>query len=115
LARGALKVAIYAVAAAMIFFGIVFVISSNLGAIYLVEGIILIGIAAGILVLTREKKTIEIKQSVELGGGGKVKEIRCPNCSAYLDPSTIRIIDGKPYLTCKYCGNKFELTEEPKW
>lgn len=115
MAKGAVRAAIYVVAAVMIFFGIIFVISSNLGTIYLIEGVILIGIAAGILLMTREKRTIEVKQQVELSGEGKVKEIRCPNCSAYLDPSTIKVIDGKPYLTCRYCGNKFELTEEPKW
>lgn len=85
---------------------------------YFVEGAVFLSIALLILFFSRERKPIgpvEIKQKVELSGAPKVKEIKCPSCGAFLDPSTVQVIDGKPFMTCKYCGNKFEITEEPKW
>jgi len=39
----------------------------------------------------------------------------CPNCGAIMNPEKVDVIDGKPYLTCDYCKNKFEMTEEPTW
>jgi DNA-directed RNA polymerase subunit RPC12/RpoP len=110
-----LKIFIYLASAILIFLGVIFVISTNLGITYFFEGLAFLVVAALLLVLTREKKPLEIKQTVVVTGPVKVKEVRCPNCSAIVDPTKPEIIAGKPYVTCSYCGNKFELTEEPKW
>ena len=115
MAKGVLKWAIYIVSAVLIFLGIIFMISTNLGFQYFLEGAVFIGVAIVLLYFSREKKPVEIKLTLDISGVAKVKEINCPNCNAILDPNTVQVIDGKPYLTCSYCGNKFELTEEPKW
>jgi predicted membrane protein len=115
LAKGILKWVIYIIAAGLIFLGIIFIISANLGTRYLFQGAVFIGVAIAILYFSREKKPLEIRQTVNLAGPIKVKETECPNCSAMLNPDTVEVIDGKPYMTCDYCGNKFEMTEEPKW
>ena len=115
LAKGILKGILYAVSAVLVFLGIIFLISTNMGPQYFFEGIIFLFVGILIIILSREKKPIEIKQTLEISGASKVKEIKCPNCSAILNPDTVQVIDGKPYMTCNYCGNKFEITEEPKW
>jgi len=115
LAKGALKWILYAVSAVLTFLGIIFMISTNMGISYFFEGAVFIGVAVLIVYFSQEKKPIEIKQTMEISGAPKVKEIKCPNCGAFLDPNTVQVIDGKPYMTCTYCGNKFEITEEPKW
>lgn len=113
--RGPLKIVVYLVSAVLIFLGVVFIISTNLGITYFLEGLVFLAVAFLLLFFSREKKPIEIKQTVTVTGPLKVKEVRCPNCTAIVDPTKAEIVDGKPYVTCSYCGNKFELTEEPTW
>ena len=57
----------------------------------------------------------QIKQTLTVTGPLKVNKIHCPNCGAIVDPTQAVVVDGKPFVTCSYCGNKFELTEEPTW
>jgi DNA-directed RNA polymerase subunit RPC12/RpoP len=113
--RGPLKILIYLASAGLIFLGIVFMISTNLGIIYFFEGLAFLAVASLLLILSREKKPLEIRQTLTVTGPLKAKEVRCPNCNALVDPTKTEIVDGKPYVTCGYCGNKFELTEEPTW
>jgi len=113
--RGPLRILIYLASAVLIFLGILFMMSTNLGIIYFFEGLVFIAVASLLLFLSLEKKPLEIKQTVTVTGPIKAKEVHCPNCSAIVDPTKAEVVDGKPYVTCKYCGNKFELTEEPTW
>jgi DNA-directed RNA polymerase subunit RPC12/RpoP len=113
--KGPLKALTYIVSAVLIFLGIIFIISANLGITYFLEGIVFLIIAGAILVFTRERKPIEIRQTISMTGPVKTKEVRCPNCNAIVDPTKATVVLGKPYVTCSYCGNKFELTEEPTW
>jgi len=111
----ALKIVAYLVSLVLIFFGIVFIISTNLGIAYFFEGLVFLVVAGLIGFAVRERKPIEIKQIVTVTGPVKIKEVRCPNCGAIVDATKAEVHDGKPYVTCTYCGNKFELTEEPTW
>jgi DNA-directed RNA polymerase subunit RPC12/RpoP len=113
--RGPMKILVYLASAVLIFLGIVFIMSTNLGITYFFEGLVFLAVASLLLILSREKKPLEIKQTVTVTGPIKAKEVHCPNCSAIVDPTKTEVVDGKPYVTCKYCGNKFELTEEPTW
>ena len=109
------RILTYLISAVLIFFGLIFMISANLGIMYLFVGLAFIAVAILLLVFTRPRETVEIKQTLTLSGTPTIKEVRCPNCSAMVDPTKPEIINGRPYVTCTYCGNKFELTEEPKW
>ena len=115
MAHGILKVAIYLASAVLIFLGFVFVISVNLGLVYFFVGLVFLAVAGFLLFLSREKKPIEIKQTLTITGPLETKEIRCPNCGALIDATKTEVHDGKPFVTCAYCGNKVELTEEPTW
>ena len=115
MAKGTLKWILYIVAACLVGLGVLFIIAANEDIMRLIEGLIFVGLAFIIAFFSREKKPIEIKKTVRITGPIKVKEINCPNCSAMLNPDKLQVIDGKPYITCDYCGNKFEMTEEPTW
>jgi hypothetical protein len=113
--KGAVRVLIYVVSAVLIFLGLIFMISVNLGIVYFVEGLVFLVVAGLLLFLSRERKPLEIKQTVTVTGPLKVREIHCPNCGALVDATKTEVVDGKPFVTCRFCGNKFELTEEPTW
>jgi DNA-directed RNA polymerase subunit RPC12/RpoP len=111
----AVKILVYVISAVLIFFGLVFMISFNLGIENFFVGLGFLFVAGALLFLTREKKPVEIRQTVTVTGPVKAVEVRCPNCGANIDPNEAKIIEGKPYVTCSHCGNKFELSEEPTW
>ncbi len=109
------KVLVYIISAVLIFLGFIFMISVNLGLSYFLVGLVFVLVAVGLLYLSRGRQTMEIKQTLTFSGTPTIKEVRCPNCGAIVDPTKPEIVNGRPYVTCTYCGNKFELTEEPKW
>jgi DNA-directed RNA polymerase subunit RPC12/RpoP len=111
----AVKILVYLLSAVLVFFGLIFMISVNLGAIYFFEGLIFIVVAGVLLFSIRERKPVEIRQTVTVTGPVKAVQVRCPNCGANVDPMKAQVIDGKPYVTCDHCGNRFELSEEPTW
>lgn len=115
MASGAGKILVYLFSVVMVFFGLLFMVSANLGFMYFLIGVAFLGVAGGMIFLIREKKSLEIKQTLTVTGPLKINEIHCPNCSAIVDATKTSVVDGKPFVTCSYCGNKFELTEEPTW
>jgi hypothetical protein len=113
--RGPVRILIYLISAVLILLGLIFMISVNLGIVYFFEGLVFLVVAGLLLFLSREKKPLEIKQTVTVTGPLEVREIHCPNCGALVDATKTEVVDGKPFVTCRYCSNKFELTEEPTW
>ncbi len=112
--------------AVLLFFGFIFLLSSGATALQgqpsqqalrVIEGVILlaVGFAVAYVTYVFSRKPTTIVQQVELSGEMKAAPIKCPNCSASVDANRIKIVQGVPYATCPYCGNTFEVTEEPKW
>ncbi len=104
----------------LFFFAVIFAMAASANpsrlvtsGIFFIIGIVVIAVVAGIYYVTRKPKTV-IHQ-VEVSGQMKAAKINCPNCSAPIDANQIKIVSGVPYVTCPYCGNTFEVTEEPKW
>ena len=104
-----------AIAVAVLFiFGIIFAFASVYAPTRLIVAALLFIIGFGIAYyISRQPKTII--QKVELSGQMEAVSIKCPNCSASIDAKSIKIVSGVPYATCPYCGNTFEVAEEPKW
>jgi len=106
--------------AVLFFFGIIFAwstgadISLELKATRLIIAAMLFIVGFGIAYYITRKPTTII-QRLEVSGQMKAVPIRCPNCSASVDANQIKIVSGVPYATCPYCGQTFEVTEEPKW
>jgi len=102
------------VIAVLFFFGIVFALASVYAPTRLIVAALLFVASFGIAYyITRKPKTIV--QRLELSGHMKAVALKCPNCSASVNANTIKIVSGVPYATCPYCGQTFEIAEEPKW
>ena len=112
-----LKTALGAIAVAvLLFFGIIFAMASTVQAstTRLTTAALMFIAAFGIAYyVTRKPKTII--QKFEVSGEMKAVPLKCPNCSASVNASNIKIMSGVPYATCPYCGHTFEVTEDPKW
>jgi uncharacterized membrane protein len=104
-----------AIAVAVLFiFGIIFALASVYASTRLIVAALLFLVGFGIAYyISRQPKTIV--QKVEFSGQMQAVAIKCPNCSASVDAKSIKIVSGVPYATCPYCGNTFEVAEEPKW
>jgi uncharacterized Zn-finger protein len=107
----------YLVSAALIFLGIIFLLASVYVASRLLVGAILVLAGLGIAILAWKAGVSQapVKYELQMPGSLKVGSIKCPNCGAGLDPSTMQLKQGAPTVKCSYCGNEFEVTEEPKW
>jgi DNA-directed RNA polymerase subunit RPC12/RpoP len=116
-----LKTILGAIAIAVLFFfGIIFAWSTGadipveLKATRLVIAAMLFIVGFGTAYYITKKPTTII-QRLEVSGQMKAVPLKCPNCSASVDANQIKIVSGVPYATCPYCGQTFEVTEEPKW
>jgi Zn finger protein HypA/HybF involved in hydrogenase expression len=116
-----LKTVLGAIAIAVLFFfGIIFAwstganISVEVKTTRLIIAAMMFVVAFGVAYyITKKPKTIV--QRLELSGQMKAVALKCPNCSASVNTNKIKIVSGVPYATCPYCGQTFEITEEPKW
>ena len=111
------KILGYLASAALIFLGIIFLLASVYATSRLLVGAILVLAGLGIAILTWKAGASQapVKYELEMPGSLKVGLIKCPNCGAGLDPSKMQLKQGAPTVKCSYCGNEFEVTEEPKW
>ncbi len=100
----------------LLFFGIIFALAAGArdAPTRLTVAAMLFAVSFGIaFYITRKPKTII--QRLELSGQMKAVPLKCSNCSASLSANEIKIVSGVPYATCPYCGQTFEVAEEPKW
>lgn len=103
----------------LFFFAVIFAMAASVAAattrvtVSLLLFSVGLALAAVIYYATRKPKTV-IHQ-LELSGQMKAAALKCPNCSASVDANQIKIVSGVPYAKCPYCGNTFEVAEEPKW
>jgi len=100
--------------AVLFFFGILFALASAYASTRLIVAAMLFVVGFGVAYYITRKPTT-IVQKLEVSGEMKAVAIKCPNCSASVEPGQIKIVSGVPYATCPYCGQTFEVTEEPKW
>lgn len=102
------------VTAVLFFFGLIFALASVYASTRLIVSAILFLVGFGIIYyVTKKPKTVI--QRLEISGQMRAVEIKCPHCSASVNSKEIKIVSGVPFATCVYCGQTFEITEEPKW
>ena len=100
--------------AVLFFFGIIFALASVYAPTRLIVAALLFVVGFGVVYyMARKPKTVI--QKLELSGEMKAVALKCPQCSASVDPNQIKIVSGVPFATCAYCGHMFEVAEEPKW
>jgi uncharacterized Zn-finger protein len=107
------------VVAVLFFFGIIFAMAASLAATAtrLTVSVMLFAVGFAIAAITyyTTRKPQTVIHQLELSGEMKATALKCPHCSASVDANQIKIVSGVPYATCPYCGNTFEVVEEPKW
>jgi len=110
----------YLIAAALGFFGLVFIVGNQGLPARFVIGVVLF-IAAGVMVyLARMQPQITqtqmtIKQEIDLTGDVKLEQMTCNNCGAALSKNSIEVKAGAIFVNCEHCGTSYQIEEAPKW
>lgn len=107
----------YLAATALMFLGAIFLLASTYAISRLLVGAILTGVGLVIALMTWRAGAgqLSVKYEIQTPGTIKLDSLKCPNCGASLDSSKIQVRLGAPAIKCPYCGNEFEVAEEPKW
>ncbi|NMC28466.1 MAG: hypothetical protein GYA45_00150 [Pelolinea sp.] len=116
------KIILFILAAVLIFFGVIFLLSiSANGDVSLLWYAIAFFVIAFLLIFfaARMKKPSEdatnVTLKIDLPGDVKMESIKCKSCGAPLAEGDIKMVNGAPMVTCSSCGTSYQLTEEPKW
>lgn len=83
-----------------------------IGFISLFIGILLILLGKSIVL---KEQNSEIKINVELGGDTTLKEFTCKSCGGKLNTNNLKYEQGHIFVSCPFCNNTYEVSEEPKW
>jgi hypothetical protein len=119
------KIIGYIVAAILLFFGVLWLLSAfsaatpSPGGRLLVGGIlVLLGLGIIVAIRLREpkpKEEVVIRQQIDVGGDVEMAALKCESCGAQLDKSAISVKEGAVIVTCPYCNATYQIVEEPKW
>ncbi|MFN2245125.1 MAG: hypothetical protein ACK2U2_22735 [Anaerolineae bacterium] len=119
------KVIGYILAAIIILFGVLWLLSAfsaetlNPGGRLLVGGIlVVVGIGIIVAIRLREpkpKQEVVVTQKIDIGGDIDIEALKCTSCGSQLDKSAISLAEGAVMVTCPYCGATYQIVEEPKW
>lgn len=113
-----MKILSYLVAAALAFFGFIFIAGSQGQILRIAVGVILLAAAAVFVYMTRVKpqpSQTTIIQKVEVSGDVNLEQIKCQNCGGVLDKNSIEIKGGAIFVNCPFCGASYQFEEAPKW
>jgi len=113
-----MKIISYLVAAALAFFGFIFIAGSQGQLLRIIVGVVLLGAAAVFVYMTRVKpqpSQTTIVQKIDLSGDVNLEQIQCRNCQGTLDKDSIEVKAGAIFVNCPYCGASYQFEEEPKW
>jgi hypothetical protein len=119
------KIIGYIVAAIILLFGVLWLLSAfsaetlNPGGRLLVGGILVV-VGLGIIVAIRlrepkPKQEVVVTQQIDIGGEVDMEALKCESCGAQLDKSAIGVAEGAVMVTCPYCDATYQIVEEPKW
>jgi len=119
------KIIGYIIAAILLFFGVLWLLSAfsaeaaSPGGRLLVGGLlVLIGLGIIVALRLREPKPeqqVTIRQEIDIGGDVEMESLQCRSCGAQLDKNAITVAEGAVIVSCPYCGATYQIVEEPKW
>ncbi|NMB62413.1 MAG: hypothetical protein GYA18_08755 [Chloroflexi bacterium] len=116
------KIILFVLAAILIFFGVIFLLSISANgdvSLALYAGIMLLIAFVLIFFAARMKKpgdeVTNVTLNIDLPGGVTMDTIKCKSCGSPLSEKDIKMVNGAPMVTCSSCGTSYQLTEEPKW
>jgi DNA-directed RNA polymerase subunit RPC12/RpoP len=119
------KIIGYVISGILVLFGVLYLLAAfaadtaNPGG-RLVVGAILVGIGLGLVALIKlrepkPERKITVEQKIDLTGEVELEKLKCRNCGAELDKSSITVTEGAVIVSCPYCGASYQIVEEPKW
>jgi hypothetical protein len=115
-----MKTISYLVAAALGFFGLIFIVGNQGLPARFIVGVILF-LAAGVMVYLARMQPqvtqtqVTVKQEIELSGDVELEQMTCNNCGAALSKNSIDIKAGAIFVNCEHCGTSYQIEEAPKW
>jgi membrane-bound ClpP family serine protease len=120
---GLLKYALMAVGIMLLLLGLIYVMASAYGIRYAATGIglMIVGVVLIFLSYRLEKakmsqpKLVNQNISVDTSGDVALERFKCRSCGNPLKEKDLNMVDGAVILSCPYCGNVYQLEEEPKW
>jgi DNA-directed RNA polymerase subunit RPC12/RpoP len=96
--------------------GLIFILGSQGLWQRVLIGIILMGVAVLLGVLTRLKAPERrIIQHIDLSGDVEIEEMKCRQCGAALSRESVSLQGGALFIKCPYCGSTYQFEEAPKW
>lgn len=98
--------------------GVVFLVGSQAQPGRMIVGVVLLLAAGALVYLARAKPQIiekRITQQIHLSGDVEVKDLRCRQCAANLEPESVSVRAGAVFVDCGYCKASYQLEEAPKW
>lgn len=115
-----MKTISYLIAAALGFFGIVFIIGFQGRIERIIIGIVLFAAAGFMVYLARlqpqvVKSEVTVKQEIDLTGDVQLEQMTCNNCGAALSKESIEVKAGAIFVHCQHCGTSYQIEEAPKW
>jgi hypothetical protein len=113
-----MKIISYLIAAALVFFGFVFLVGSQGELLRIGFGIILLLAAGGFVymaLMRPQTNETTVVQQIDLSGDVNLEQIRCENCDAPLSEKSINVEAGAIFVNCEYCGASYQFEEKPKW
>ena len=119
------KIIGYIVAAILLLFGVLYLLSAfSSGAASpvgrLLVGGLLAALGLGIIVAIRlrepkPEQKVTIHQEIDLTGDVEMEAFKCESCGAQLDKAAIDVVQGAVMVNCPYCDAAYQIVEEPKW
>ena len=118
------RIIAYIVAAILIIFGVLFILSAfgTNPPEYILTGLVLVGIGFVFIWLgTRLGRTAQaaagdnVTLKIDIPANVNMDTLKCKSCGGALTANDIKMVAGAPVVTCPYCNTTYQLTEEPKW
>ncbi len=115
-----MKTISYLIAAALGFFGLIFIVGNQGSTARFVVGIVLL-LAAGVMIYLARMQPqvtqteVTVKQEIDLTGDVKLEQMTCNNCGAALSKNSIEVKAGAIFINCEHCGTSYQIEEAPKW
>jgi Zn finger protein HypA/HybF involved in hydrogenase expression len=113
-----MEIVSYIIAAALAFFGFVFIAGSQGQIIRIVVGVILFGAAGALIYAVRARPKKEEHthvQKIDLSGDVQLEQMKCQSCGGSLSKENLEVRAGAIFVDCPYCGASYQIEEAPKW
>jgi uncharacterized Zn-finger protein len=112
------RLGLYILSGCVAFVGLIFLIGNQGLAPRMLVGVVLVVAGLALAAMTRLKApapAVTIHQHIEPPGESSLEQLKCRNCDAPLDQTSVELREGAVFVKCPYCGTSYQVEEAPKW